>query len=593
MLYFLGGKCMKKAFYVGLGILIALSLTFIACGDSTEPEAGEGGSFRVDTRIAKGGVLLTWEPVANALSYKIYRQQVSPYLGQALLLGEDITRDQPKLFYADVKGLTNNLQPDVEYHYWIIAITSTENVGQSDIFGPNEAVVRTVRFSQEELPDPDSITLTPVENLQLRASRNAGNNVVVATWDADENPLVHYDVAFNGNYSDTTIDNISSMNITGNVYVAVRKILGDGLYYKPSDGTGAYIAGPAESLTATRDDKGVTLLFTTQAKLEQNVLSRKKLAPTVEEEWTKLVVTSARLVTITTSVPYSYTYELYDTLPTSAEKNSVWLYQLEVNSPGSGVHYAAADALPAGKLKAPVLSYIPNTTYPTTGVPQHTDALDAHIYLTYTTEPGASYTVLTKPTTLSNGVDLPENSNIGWVSAPATIVATSATSQTVKITLPEARTEYAFKVRATRSEYESAESAETTVQFRDPIIPASASSTPALYYDLTMTTDYVFAVSNEANSTEDEKIHYRLVVPGGLAGNPSLNETFLRAGETLEIEVIAKGGAPAQPSKQTLVWTGDAPLSSTEGFYFTKPVLSSDAITAGESYEFRLHVTAK
>lgn len=607
---------MKKVFFAGLGVLAALSLVFTACGQTTDPElVVEGSSFRVDTRIAEGGVLLTWEPVKDALRYEVWRQQVTPYLGKAVKLA-DITRNQ-ETGWADVRSRINELKFDVDYQYTIIAISNSSTSNTSpvpNVLVQNTAVSRGVRFTETQLPA--TISLSPVTGLTLQVLSPAysGNGNVVAAWDADDNPLVQYEVYIGaGKNGSTTFANAILIGGDTGTYVSVRKVLGDSTYYAPSAAVSKYIAlagSSSVSLSALRDDKGVAISFDAESgghtlPLSQYELSRMKLVP-AGTSWTSIPLTSVRLV--------DTQYELYDTLPADAENNSIWLYELRVNNPGAFVIYAVTNPLPVGELQDPDLTYVKYEKYVSTD--NLNDGLAPIIYATYNTEPEADYTLFIQQASESNGV-IPRNSNYQPIMAydwqPLTIApedkkSGGVSSETVMITLPKARTAYNLKVVATgtgsKAGYKSAESViggqynGPSIQFRDSITVPST-STPALIYDINLTGDCSL-IGVDHNSSGDE-LHtvYSLDVQGLKSTNPSA--FLLRANESLVIELIPKGSAPPVAS-QTLIWNGTSYTTSNNVltpvnnplYYFNVPVKPTTGnYDDNFGYDIRLHVTAQ
>jgi hypothetical protein len=598
---------MKKVFFVGLSVLVALSLVFTACKQTTDPEpVAEVSSFRVDTQIAEGGVLLTWEPVVNALTYEVWRQQVTPRLGKAVLLKE-LDRSA-ETGWADVKGRTNELKPNVDYRYTIIAKSnSSPSVSEEP-----KSVVRGVRFSDAQLPE--TISLSPVTGLILQRLSSAyddsdnkfGSGNVVAAWDADDNPLVQYEVYINDSIKKTTFATATLLTGSEDTYVVVRKVLGDSTYYAPSEAAGKYIALTGSSdigLSVTREDKDVFISFQTSDvfPLSEYELSRMKLSP-VAESWTPVPLSSARLV--------GDNYELYDTLPANAENNSIWLYQITAKH-GSYVDYAVTEIIPVRKIGDPALTFVYYRVY--VGSNTNNDHLAPIIHATYNTEPEAEYALFLKQVSGSNGVD--DGIKRDWKPVTPDSAVTSVSATTVKITLPEARTQYYLKVVATgtgsKLGYQSAESVidedysgppAGPIQFRDSITVGSESA--ALFYEIKDEgSDGTYTFLEDSTGTGGT-VEYTVYYLNLFGLDSSSGYALLRAGEELKIELIPKGSAPiAQSAFATQSLTRNSVTYNRNGtsytnpeprYYFRVPPSPTGANTDDtRGYDIRLWVTAK
>jgi len=623
---------MKKVFFAGLGILAVLSLVFTACGQATEPDPGPT-EFWADARIPEGGggVLLSWEPVINASGYEVWRQQTTPHLEGAILLKEinrtDVTR------YADVKGdeigtlnAGYKLVPDEDYRYTIIALSNSSTSQSTAINGfPNEIIqnkaeVRGVRFSKEQLPE--KIDLDPVTGLTVQYTRD---EKLLVTWDIDKNPLVQYDVIINDVY-------IQNGPVFGNVAlfengatpikkentVSVVKVLGKGLYYAPSKPESKSIAIPEKAadrnidLTAVRDNKGVTITFTTidSFPISQYELARTKVTSSLPANWTTVSLAGATKKYDERSHQvwdegsddwidepyYVVVYTLYDNLPGDAEDTSIWLYQLTLKH-GNAVYYATTEIIPAGQLKKPELTIEKNDVPPTT--PSATiDDIEAIIYITYDTEADANYVLYMKQNTQSNGVALPADGSIkyDWVAVTPTKKETNYSSETLTVTLPEARVEYALKVVATSTgAKKGAESDVTTIQFRQPII-AGSSSVGAFSYVLDGPHYEASLGTQILTGGKQQTVHW-ISLPS-LEGYSGTTEGKLRAGEELKIEIIPNGTGVAQDPRQdvtlTTSWHGNqgSPTNLNDRhYYFTIPV--ADVADPHETYTVKLWVYAK
>lgn len=608
---------MKKVFFAGLGILIAFSLMFTACEQVSDPEVilVSRGGFQISARKAHGGVLLTWEPVADAYSYEIWRQHSREGAERiGTLTRNDATR------WADVKGLANDLKPGVNYRYTVIAINnpSTPVNTLPNVIAQNKAAARDVRFSRADLPE--TISLEPVTGLVLQITRDSK---LLAAWNADANPLVKYEVTVNDVYEATTFTNavlIDSFDLNNSV--AVRKVLGEA-YYKPSAPAGEHIALPQGDFAAVRDGNGVTITFpainTDTVRLDQYELSRVKLSP-VAGTSTPVSLDSIRLVEKTIPDPDDpdnseisvLVYEVYDTLPDDTEYTSIWLYQLVVNR-GSAVYYATTTPLATGKIGPVNLVFDYDRRFTLTDTQQDTQV--PIIYATYNIETDADYALFLKPVTGSNGVN--DGIEREWIPVvPASADKTTGTfTETVKITLPEARTKYNLKVVGTgkgaKAAYKSAVgiavlagSTTQDIQFRSPITLQSITP-PALVYNLGLPGAALAYEKVEDSYTTAPPVTiaftlYELKVQGL---TNSASAAVLRAGEVLKIELSPRGSAPMPASiyaSQTLVRAGsnyinaggvDTPVS-TQSYYFKVPYIAPVAGTSA-SYDIRLYVTAK
>ena len=611
---------MKKFFLAGLGV-VALSLVLmVACSEpSTDYTVTPGAlpKFRVDTTVAQGGVLLTWQPVANAEAYEVWRYKASDQVGGVLLATLSAQPNKAvQLRYADVKGVSNNLIA-TDYKYTVVA------VGRPGL--SNTGITKTVKITAANLPE--SITLEGVAGLKLEVTSDYR---VVATWDADSNPLVQYQVSYNSEYYDEvtekdvlTLESVltfANFVVVDNpvedvVNVQVRKVLGDGLYYKPSTATTASVTVfelansklASVDFYATRDNNRVKLEFDhyKDFSLEQYDIQRINLVvdagsgkQVASGEWTAVSLDGALLMEDTDQ------YAVYDTLPADAE-NTSFLYRLIVRYPNSNLIFGyAKDTVQKWNipsLAVPGISIEKNTKLPD-DPSQTVDDLAAYLYITYDIESGATYTVYRKQTSGPNGISVP-GADYDWTAVTGDKIASSATSETLKVNVPEgnARTSYDYKVVATKSGYKSAESNSESNQFRSSLTTPSSNSAATPYFDLSYDDDYESVGVRQNDDGDTIATVYKLSINGfGKINNDGVG--LLRTDESFTVEIYGKDGAPTagdsyksqKVTKAKQPWTGTADNKDepdTEGYYFLMPAAPKSPNQG--SYAARLSVTAK
>jgi len=597
----------RKFFLAGLGIVTLSLVLMVACSESTDYTVTPGKlpKFRVETTVAQGGVLVTWERVANAQSYEIWRKQAGNSL-EGVKLG-DVLGTSLSTRYADIKSVSNNLVADTDYQYTVVAVSGTDGLQDRGVES------KKVKLTADQLPA--SISLTAATGLKLEVTSNYR---VLATWDADTNPLVTYQVSYNTPYSVTSTTTsanyyiVSSPDVVADV--SVKKVVGDGNYYKPSAAAsgsisvfpvGSFASISSTAFTTTRDSNNsvaVTLPAYEGFPLAQYDLQRIKLAFNVSStqqpdgDWTSVSLTGA----LFTEVSSNNSYKLYDTLPANSGDSS-WMYRLIVKYPNSDLIYTVAyrtvSTLPIASLKTPTLSIVKNNEYPTVSSATNDD-LAASIYITYDIESDASYTLYRKQISGLNGVALTTGVAYNW--EPITVTAnkwSSATSETLKVDIPagNARTNYSYKVVVTgtgsKAGYKSVESSASSSQFRSSIMPSSAYSA-ALNYPLVVSSDYT-STAYTIPTTGTPTANIYSLNTSGLGLNSKNGDPLLRSGESLTIVITANEGAPSPGTayaSQTVTRGTTLPgggTATSAGYYFAIPV------TPSGSYRINLSVTAR
>jgi hypothetical protein len=506
----------------------------------------------------------------------------------------------------------------------VIAVSqaSTKVNGYPPVIIQNSKAEKTVNFTAENL----DVTLTPVSNLKLEKA--PGNNVL-ATWDAEDNPLVSYEVYLMNDYSPYS-QTVDAPYCTVELYsgtiadVSVRKIFraasGDFAYYSPSEPANETITVFTVSgvtLAAERQDNALVRIRLTNVPstgLAQFELSRYKFAASAAETpaWTPISLSTAQYVTTNSNDAY---WDVYDTLPANSE-NATFVYRLVGKYPGvdqlKSVAYSANvnPLFTALSLKTITLTAVKNTTYPpspSTSI----DDLDAYYWLIHDIEADAEYAYYRKQTTGANGVPLPANVKYDWVEITPTDKLTGTTSQTVKVTVPEARTYYELKVVATgtgsKVTYKGVEAAVAPVipsavpgiQFRPSITPSDATVVTE-YFDINLLSSGAISLPWGTRSNSDSSQNTGNVYSLNLAG---LTGDFLRQGERLDIELISdKGDVPIMVPNvtRTTSWYGQAgdaaDLLDINRYYFVVPIdrsIGGNTSTTPLYTTVRLYVTAR
>jgi hypothetical protein len=609
--------------------------TVVTSGDSTVKNIPDSlPAFTLDAQVYTGGALLTWDLVVNASHYEVWRQA----RGKANVLLNDEVIDQTA--YADVKSRLNDLQAG-DYTYTVVAVSkASTKVGAAPVVIQSSKAVKAVTFTAGNLSET---TLTPVTNLKLELTPFSN---VLATWDADANPLVSYEVY---NRQESTPEKEQTVYAPSYAFplvggtvadVIVRKVLfqanieDDIQFYNPSADASASITVfnlSDATVSGSRDNNASVKLALSNIPsvtgLASFELSRYKYAVSSAEtpSWTPVSLASARL---TTSSDNINAYEVYDTLPANSE-NDTFVYRLMGKYPGVNNlrNVAYSDIiLPVFNtmtLKPLNLTITPNTTFPTSPSTS-IDDLDAYYFLVHDFETDADYTYYRKQVSGANGIALPADVRYDW--EPLTIASvdktTSMTSQTIKVTVPAARTIYKFKVIATgtgsKAGYRSVE-ADNNIdyQFRNPIkVPSHPNNRDITeYFSVTLGANIMSNLdppdtSEDANlrgvrRSQDGTMTTGLVYSLNLVG---LNNGLLREGESLTIEMISsKGAAPAETVTITGLstsWIDNAPapgnnptnVLTANRYYFVVPVdrsIGGNASTTPLFTTIRLHVNAR
>jgi hypothetical protein len=584
---------MKKALLIGV---IAV-MVFGACRQPYSDIKLDSASIAAPSLTVKkapGGVLITWPPVESAAGYEVWRQPAEGVARQLTTL----TRNAG-LRFADVNSTSNPLAPEVDYKYTVIA-QSTSSGTSSQVVQDSKAET-TVKFTAEELPA--TISLAAVASVTLKETLEGS---LIATWAADENPLVSYRVTtntFNGgssgnNFTNTSSSTIYYMNTPGysNV-VKVVKVLGDN-YSAEAEGSlliSRLSTSAALSISASRDSNTsvkITLPVLAHAELAQYEVSRAKVGfadGQIIEDWAAVTAVSSAWKT-------SSGYVFYDT---AALGDYTWHYRLIVKNPiGENVYglgYATVNPLATAALQPLSLNWTPNYTYPAT--PSTTvDDLAAFGYLRYNIEANATYTVYRKQTSGPNNTALPTGTAYDWelVTIAAGDKTTGPDSESVKVTLPQARVQYSFKVVATgtgaKAGYTGTEDTITNVIFSSAIRPNSSSSN-ALWYNLSGS-DYSLIGPQYSGATATANL-YRL----NLSGLNGYSGSYLRSGESLVIEIRDAGNVNSayavratlsSPAAATYGPSGGT-VTTPSGWYFTLPITTP----VPTNYAVRLVVNAK
>jgi hypothetical protein len=337
------------------------------------------------------------------------------------------------------------------------------------------------------------------------------------------------------------------------------------------------------------------------AALTQYEVSRAKTGMNgqIVQDWNTVVISAVQKITDTWGSPITV-WRFYST---NADADSDWVYRLIVKYPDNssiyGLSYTTVSALPAGTLRSLNLQWVPNSTYPATPNSDYDD-LEAIGYLRYDIEADVDYTLYRKQTTGANGVTLPTGTAHDWelVSVATADKATGADSESVKVTLPQARTRYSFKVVATgRGSKAGYTGIEDTVNANllNSIIPSGfGGSTALLSYDLSSGVGYTYVGAKYNTTGAQIGRLYRLNV-NGLSG---ITSNLLRSGESLVVEYRNAGdvnsvystlGTPFTKPVAAVYGPTDTTSAGASDYYFVLPYNS----TAPVNYEVRLVVNAK
>jgi|GEM_PF-4046853 len=642
---------MKKSLIFGAVVLLSFAIAFTSCDQPTDyglqtENVNSLGAFTLNTRVPAGGggVLLTWSVQKDATSYEVWRQQTSPQLEEAKQLGTVFRGSLTR--YVDVKSATNWLQPGVSYNYQIIAKSNsaTDATGLPNEIVQNRSVVRSVRFTDAQLPA--SINLTPVEGLTLSVTPYLS---LLATWTPDANPLIKYKVTYNfGTSSTTYIEvhntgiNSATSSVDGNrigtiltgvgesTQVKVEKILGDGTFYGSPAAVFSTLSIPQfanvtttnANFTTTRDSLSIVrvqlpVIATATPSLADYELYRTRIALSGEtaQDWTLIDVSSAQLISTSQ-------YEFYDQLPGATVAGDAFRYRLIIKYPESGlvhslIHNTVSYYFPTGvgALRALNGSATINATYPDS--PSNIiDDLARLIYIKYDVESDATYTLYRKQMTLTNGVTLPTPVQFDWVAVPETEITrtTGINSETLRVTIPEARVAYNYRVEAIgtgpkagyqRAIWQTGDTVATSVRLRNSITPTGI-GTASDWYNLAAAgysqvgLQYQ-TVGDQAAARDPVRILYNLNL-AGLTGAGSL--PLLRADERIGVQLRLVDGNdndtvysdPVWVSRSDS-WTGDPSgadhlIVGTLAYYFTVPFAGTIAVPRLD-YQIRLVVEAK
>jgi hypothetical protein len=596
---------MKKTLLIGIIALVV----FGACQQPLSDvklgiDPASIASPSLTAQKAPGGVLITWPPVENASGYQVWRQRAK---GVAQKVADLNAADN--LRFADVNSITNPLASGVDYKYTVIALSNSATSvggGNPNVVVQNGKAEKTVNFKADELPA--SITLSPVTGLALKETLEGS---LIASWAADDNPLVSYQVTFNCYFTDDynqygyTYTYISSdayaydHDPTASNVVSVVKVLGDN-YSTAAAGSlliSRYDGGTNLNISAVRDSNTsvkITLPVLAHAELTQYEVSRAKLGfnnQQIIEDWTPVTISGVRKT--------ASGYEFYDS---AAAGDYKWSYRLIVKNPAGGaiygLGYTEVNALPAGSLQSLNLAWKPNTTYSSTASADHDD-LQAIGYLQYDIEADVDYTLYRKQASGPNGTALPAGTAYDWelvTIAPAD-KQTGPDSESVKVTLPQARIKYEFKVVATgkgaKAGYTGTQ-ASTTVSLRSAIIPSNFSYS-ALSYNLSNWINFT-QIGYKFNTSTGVQIGVLYQLNFNQAPNGGQSGDLLRSGESLVVEIRSQDD---ENSVYTTLTTLTKPAAATYGpadassapsnWYFVLPYNATNPV----QYDIRLVVNAQ
>jgi len=384
-----------------------------------------------------------------------------------------------------------------------------------------------------------------------------------------------------------------------------------------------YVYGNS-SLTATRDTSNNSVRITIPATamgslvvpIGQIEFFRTELAydGSAAAAGTPVATAGARLIDQSSTLYY----ELYDTL--TANDNNRYLYRAIIKYPASSANsdaiyqvyygYLAIQPTPApGPLMLQALNLASSVLITTLADNATVDNATAYVQLRYNYDSSVDYKVYRKQTSLPNLVTVPSSTIFDWeliTPTDDTSVAQTPSIRVVKSDIPKARTSYSYKVVASKAGYTGTEDTVTSISFRSRITSNGGTEVDTDSYPWTVNQPNSWTVSSgngltrytNTDASYDVTSYIYSVNINGLAsadivvgGVTTGTRPVLRAGESLRIEFIPKGGATAiAPVLLTLgtTWTGQTEATgtiNTQAFYFVVPEPTNGY------YDFRLLVT--
>jgi len=468
---------MRKLFLSGMVILLAFSVVFMACQQEGLPTLN---GFRIyDPVKARGGVILSWEPVVDANGYDVYRQRIwDPTNGNVNgdhVKLETIGRDVFK--FADFKGKYSDLTLG-RYRYTVVALSGTSTMWDRSVVQNSQQAV-DVLFEGSDL----TVSLT-APNFTLTPAPDKDFGGVFVSWNADSNPFVTYDVSYtvvqDTVYSDidSDIDGTETFIYVGDtsiksafVTVSVTKKLGS---YNPvtaaAKTTDVYGDGGVigtGSIIATRDSKAVTLEIPVFNELPYTgYYTLTRITKKADGTYNPPAAVTAAAQKIVKSDGKAY----YRVIDTAAAADTGASYRAIVKSGNDFVAVYvgtidgfAVNSLQALNLKADRMVWAISYT-------ESRDTSWGTVYLRFNWESDVDYRVYRKQTTLPNYVPVTSIPGVvfDWVAFPFPVrttpplgtsnytdcldvtstAAANPSERVYEVNIPNARTGYAFKVEA-------------------------------------------------------------------------------------------------------------------------------------------------
>ena len=210
---------MKKTLLIPIGILLVLGLAFISCSDPTD-FTNENISYKgfdtldppanVNAYLYEptGYIRVSWDPVANASSYLVYRKSVASG-GLTAVVSKTVPAGD--FTFEDSVSLSNQFRAGASYTYKVVAVSNWSSTNQTGLGWLNNTGIEDWVALQNSSKDSNSVSfsklpamgseLPKVTNVKLlKGNTYAGSfpyaktQNYILTW--DRVPGVNYIVSY-------------------------------------------------------------------------------------------------------------------------------------------------------------------------------------------------------------------------------------------------------------------------------------------------------------------------------------------------------------------------------------------------------------
>jgi len=257
----------RRSLLAIIAIVAIIGFSFAACnnGDDDDEVAVVGGvqevsllgisNPNVTEKLIVGGVMLSWSPVIGASGYEVWRNGGGQLAAQKLAEHNSLSPNYNGMYeYFDIVNFTNELKPNTQYTYTVIAIplTGVKDIGKwekaitTNAFpdqGSKAAKPTDVNMSINLKNKSIAITVTPpatgnipnAYNIKLIKDTVSTNSLDLSFFN---DPSVPFNLTLYGDEKGNSIARwvYQALDVPGNTYTArVTASLGNNTYFKVAD----------------------------------------------------------------------------------------------------------------------------------------------------------------------------------------------------------------------------------------------------------------------------------------------------------------------------------------------------------------------